>query len=123
MQTNSQHTQEDQIDIIQIIFTILSQRILIVSSLIVFTLIGIVYNYYQHDVFQTNATILISEDQSDPSSFINNNEYQFLYNNKIENKDQVSIFKSTLILNQIAEKPPAQPTTARYFGSPLVGKE
>ena len=71
MQTNSQHTQEDQIDIIQIIFTILSQRILIVSSLIVFTLIGIVYNYYHHDVFQTNATILISEDQSDPSSFIN----------------------------------------------------
>lgn len=104
MQTNNQHTQEDQIDIIQIIFTILSQRILIISSLIIFTLIGIVYNYYHHDIFQTNATILISEDQSDPSSFINNNEYQFLYNNKIENKDQVSIFKSTLILNQIAEK-------------------
>ena len=80
MQTNNQHTQEDQIDIIQIIFTILSQRILIVSSLIVFTLIGIVYNYYHHDIFQTNATILISEDQSDPSSFINNNEYNLNYN-------------------------------------------
>ena len=104
MQTNNQYTEEDQIDIIEIVFTILSQRILIISSLIVFTLFGIIYNYYHHDIFQTNATILVSEDQSDPSSFINNNEYQFLYNNKLENKDQASIFKSTLILNQIAEK-------------------
>ena len=104
MQTNNQHSQEDHIDIIEILFTILSQRMLIISSLIVFTLFGIIYNYYHHDIFETNATILVSEDQTDPSSFINNNEYQFLYNNKLENKDQVSIFKSTLILNQIAEE-------------------
>ena len=84
MQTNNQHTQEDQIDIIQIIFTILSQRFLIISSLIIFIFLGIMYNYYHRDIFKTNATILISEDQSDPSSFINNNEYQFLYNNKLE---------------------------------------
>ena len=103
METNNGHTQEDQIDIIEILFTILSQRFLIISSLIIFIFLGIIYNYYHQDIFKTNATLLISEDQSDPSSFINNNEYQFLYNNKIESEDQVSIFKSTLILNKVVE--------------------
>jgi len=104
MHTNKEHTNEDQIDIIEILFTILSQRFLIISSLIIFIFLGIMYNYYHQDIFKTNATILISEDQSDPSSFINNNEYQFLYNNKIDSEDQVSIFKSTLILNKVVEK-------------------
>lgn len=103
METNNRHTQEDQIDIIEILFTILSQRFLIISSLIIFIFLGIIYNYYHQDIFKTNATLLISEDQSDPSSFINNNEYQFLYNNKIDSEDQVSIFKSTLILNKVVE--------------------
>ena len=103
METNNGHTQEDQIDIIEILFTILSQRFLIISSLIIFIFLGIIYNYYHQDIFKTNATLLISEDQSDPSSFINNNEYQFLYNNKIDSEDQVSIFKSTLILNKVVE--------------------
>jgi uncharacterized protein involved in exopolysaccharide biosynthesis len=103
METNNGHNQEDQIDIIEILFTILSQRFLIISSLIIFIFLGIIYNYYHQDIFKTNATLLISEDQSDPSSFINNNEYQFLYNNKIDNEDQVSIFKSTLILNKVVE--------------------
>ena len=104
MHTNKEHTNEDQIDIIEILFTILSQRFLIISSLIIFIFLGIMYNYYHQDIFKTNATLLISEDQSDPSSFINNNEYQFLYNNKIDSEDQVSIFKSTLILNKVVEK-------------------
>jgi uncharacterized protein involved in exopolysaccharide biosynthesis len=103
METNNGHTQEDQIDIIEILFTILSQRFLIISSLIIFIFLGMIYNYYHQDIFKTNATLLISEDQSDPSSFINNNEYQFLYNNKIDSEDQVSIFKSTLILNKVVE--------------------
>ena len=103
METNNGHTQEDQIDIIEILFTILSQRFLIISSLIIFVFLGMIYNYYHQDIFKTNATLLISEDQSDPSSFINNNEYQFLYNNKIDSEDQVSIFKSTLILNKVVE--------------------
>ena len=104
MEQDSQHNQEEQIDIIEILFAILSQRFLIISSLIIFIFLGIMYNYYHQDIFKTNATLLISEDQSDPSSFINNNEYQFLYNNKIDSEDQVSIFKSTLILNKVVEK-------------------
>ena len=68
METNNGHTQEDQIDIIEILFTILSQRFLIISSLIIFIFLGIIYNYYHQDIFKTNATLLISEDQSDPSS-------------------------------------------------------
>jgi len=103
METNNEHTNEDQINIIEILFTILSQRFLIISSLIIFIFLGTIYNYYHQDIFKTNATLLISEDQSDPSSFINNNEYQFLYNNKIDSEDQVSIFKSTLILNKVVE--------------------
>ena len=103
METNNEHTNEDQINIIEILFTILSQRFLIISSLIIFIFLGMIYNYYHQDIFKTNATLLISEDQSDPSSFINNNEYQFLYNNKIDSEDQVSIFKSTLILNKVVE--------------------
>ena len=112
METNNEHTNEDQINIIEILFTILSQRFLIISSLIIFIFFGIIYNYYHQDIFKTNATLLISEDQSDPSSFINNNEYQFLYNNKIDNEDQVSIFKSTLILNRVVENLGAN---YRYF--------
>ena len=72
--------------------------------MIIFAIIGSLYNYYKQDIYKTNATLLISEDQSDPSSFINNNEYQFLYNNNLENEDQVSVFKSTLILNEVVEK-------------------
>ena len=104
METNNGHTQEDQIDIIEILFTICHIRFLIISSLIIFSFLGMIYNYYHQDIFKTNATLLISEDQSDPSSFINNNEYQFLYNNKLDSEDQVSIFKSTLILNKVVEK-------------------
>ncbi len=93
-----------KIDIIAILFTFLSNRWLIISSVIIFTIIGFSYNYYHQDIFKTNATLLISEDQSDPSSFINNNEYQFLYNNNLESEDHASIFKSTLILKKVVEK-------------------
>ena len=104
MQTNNQHKSEDEIDILEILFVLLSYRWLIFSSIIIFTIIGSLYNYYHQDIFKTNATLLISDDQSDPSSFINNNDYEFLYNNNLESEDQVSIFKSTLILNEVVEK-------------------
>ena len=61
MHTNKEHTNEDQIDIIEILFTILSQRFLIISSLIIFIFLGIMYNYYHQDIFKTNATLLISD--------------------------------------------------------------
>ena len=104
MQVENGHSSEDQTDLIEIIFTILSHRWLITSSIVIFSITGLVYNYYHHDIFKTYATLLVSEDQSDPSSFINNNEYQFLYNNNLKSQDQVSIFKSTLILNKVIEK-------------------
>jgi len=99
MQTNNQHKSEDEIDLLEILFVLLSYRWLIFASIIIFAIIGSLYNYYHQDIFKTNATLLISDDQSDPSSFINNNEYEFLYNNNLEGEDQVSVFKSTLILN------------------------
>lgn len=104
MPTNNKQNNQDEIDILEILFFILSHRWIIFSSIIIFAIIGSLYNYYQQDIYKTNATLLISEDQSDPSSFINNNEYQFLYNNDLENEDKVSIFKSTLILNEVVEK-------------------
>ena len=96
--------EEDAIDVMALFFAVLSHRWIIITSITIFSIIGIAFNSYRRDIFQTNATIMVSEDQSDPSSFINNNEYQFLYNNKIDSEDQVSIFKSTLILNKVVEK-------------------
>ncbi len=104
IQESNKKNNEDEIDLLEILFVVLSHRWIIFSSIIIFAIIGSLYNYYKQDIYKTNATLLISEDQSDPSSFINNNEYQFLYNNNLENEDQVSVFKSTLILNEVVEK-------------------
>ena len=104
IQESNKKNNEDEIDLLEILFVVLSHRWIIFISIIIFAVIGSLYNYYKQDIYKTNATLLISEDQSDPSSFINNNEYQFLYNNNLENEDQVSVFKSTLILNEVVEK-------------------
>ena len=105
MEYTNEQTSEDQIDLLKIVFTLLSKRWLIISSVLVFSAIGIVYNYYHQEKFQTNTTLLISKDQSDPSSFINNNQYDFLYaSNELGSEDHVSVFKSTLILNNVVEK-------------------
>ena len=104
IQVSNKKNNEDEIDLLEILFVVLSHRWIIFSSIIIFAIIGSLYNYYKQDIYKTNATLLISEDQKDPSSFINNNEYQFLYNNNLENEDQVSVFKSTLILNEVVEK-------------------
>ena len=100
---NPQIQEEDAVDIMAMFFAVLSHRWIIITSIVIFSTIGIAFNYQRSDVFQTNATIIVNEDQSDPSSFINNNEYQFLYNNKLESEDHASIFKSTLILKQVVE--------------------
>ena len=99
MEYTNEQAGEDQLDLLKIVFTLLSKRWLIISSVLVFSAIGIVYNYYHQEKFQTNTTLLISKDQSDPSSFINNNQYDFLYgSNELGSEDHVSVFKSTLIL-------------------------
>ena len=59
MQTNNQHKSEDEIDILEILFVLLSYRWLIFSSIIIFAIIGSLYNYYHQDIFKTNATLLI----------------------------------------------------------------
>ena len=97
MQTNNQQTNEDQINIIEILFSLLSQRLLIILSLIIFTFLGIIYNHYNPDVFTTSATVLITKDQSDPSSFLLNNENEFLYNKYVDREDHASVFKSCLL--------------------------
>ena len=101
---NPQIQEEDAIDAIALFFAVLSHRWVIITSITIFSIIGVAFNSYRQDIFQTHATIIVSEDQSDPSSFINNNEYQFLYNNKLDSEDHASIFKSTLILKQVVEK-------------------
>jgi uncharacterized protein involved in exopolysaccharide biosynthesis len=96
MELSNQQTNEDQINIlifIEILFSLLSQRFLIILSLIIFTFLGIIYNYCQPGMFQTNATLLITKDQSDPSSFLLNNENEFLYNKYVDREDQASVFK------------------------------
>ena len=103
MELSNQQTNEDQINIIEILFSLLSQRLLIILSLIIFTFLGIIYNYCQPGMFQTNATLLITKDQSDPSSFLLNNENEFLYNKYVDREDHASVFKSTLILNKVVE--------------------
>ena len=83
MEYTNEQAGEDQLDLLKIVFTLLSKRWLIISSVLVFSAIGIVYNYYHQEKFQTNTTLLISKDQSDPSSFINNNQYNWKKNIKL----------------------------------------
>lgn len=97
-------TEEDSIDIIAILFTLLSNRWIIIISVTIFTIFGFSYNYYQQEIFKTYSTLFIDEDQSDASSFINNNEFQFLSNNSLDSEDHASLFKSTLVLKKVVEK-------------------
>ena len=106
MQNNNQQNinEEDSIDIISLLFIVLSNRFKIIISVILFILVGLSYNYYQQETFKTYSTLFVSEDQTDASSFINNNEYQFLYNNNLDSEDHASLFKSTVILKGVVEK-------------------
>ena len=68
MQDNNQHniTEEDSIDIIAILFTVLSNRWIIIISVTIFTIFGFSYTYYQQEIFKTYSTLFIDEDQSRP---------------------------------------------------------
>ena len=103
MDRHYQQYSDDEINIKDLLFAILSYRWLVISSFLLFTLIGILYCRYTVDTYSTKATLLISEDQSTPSSFINDNEYQFLFNENRNGEDNISIFKSTLVLNNVVE--------------------
>ena len=94
---------DDEIDLIAIIIEILRHRLKIILSVFIFSLIGIFYSNYTAEIFTTNATLQVSDNQSDPSSFINDNQYQFLFNNNINNEDQISVFTSSLILGEVVD--------------------
>ena len=55
MQDNNQQNfiEEDSIDIIAILFTLLSNRWIIIISVTIFTIFGFSYNYYQQEIFKT----------------------------------------------------------------------
>ena len=103
MELSNQQPHEEQTDVLGIVLSILSHRFLIIVSILISIFIGIIYTYYNPDVFKTAATLLITKDQSDPSSFLLNNENEFLYNKYIEGEDHASVFNSTLILNKVVE--------------------
>ena len=69
MELSNQQPHEEQADVLGIVLSILSHRFLIIVSILISIFIGIIYTYYNPDVFKTAATLLITKDQSDPSSF------------------------------------------------------
>ena len=104
MELSNQQTNEEQTaDVLGILLSVVSHRLWIIVSIVTSIFLGIIYNYYNPDVFKTAATLLITKDQSDPSSFLLNNENEFLYNKYIEGEDHASVFNSTLILNKVVE--------------------
>tara|TARA_B110000114_G_scaffold41046_1_gene43168 strand:+ start:129 stop:2411 length:2283 start_codon:yes stop_codon:yes gene_type:complete len=104
MDRNNQYDSGEELNLQQLLWAVLSYRWLIISSCILFTLIGMLYSYYTPNTYTTNATLLLREDQSTASNFINENDVQFLFNNKREGDDNISIFTSTIVLNDVVEK-------------------
>ena len=104
MEHNNQYDSGEELNLQQLLWAVLSYRWLIISSCILFTLIGMLYSYYTPNTYTTNATLLLREDQSTASNFINENDVQFLFNNEREGDDNISIFTSTIVLNDVVEK-------------------
>ena len=104
MDNKNQYDSGEELNLQQLLWAVLSYRWLIISSCILFTLIGILYSYYTPNTYTTNATLLLREDQSTASNFINENDFQFLFNNDRQDEDHISIFTSTIVLNDVVEK-------------------
>ena len=104
MDSKSQYDSGEELNLQQLLWAVLSYRWLIISSCMLFTLIGILYSYYTPNTYTTNATLLLREDQSTASNFINENDFQFLFNNERQDEDHISIFTSTIVLNDVVEK-------------------
>ncbi len=102
---NELFNEDDQeFDIIEYLNVLIYYRKLIIFVIVVSFVFGIIKYRYTPSTYTTNATILIDKDQSDPSSFISNNEFDFIYDVSRENEDQVSVFKSTSILSNVIEQ-------------------
>ena len=100
---NKNNFDDDEIDFIPLLIEIVRHRFIIILGVFIFSIFGVLYYKLSSDIYTTNATILINDSQSDPSSFINNNQYQYLFENNVDNEDQISLFKSSLILNQLVD--------------------
>ena len=100
---NKNNFDDDEIDFIPLFIEIVRHRFIIILGVFIFSIFGLLYYKLSSDIYTTNATILINDSQSDPSSFINNNQYQYLFENNVDNEDQISLFKSSLILNQLVD--------------------
>jgi len=104
MDSKNQFDSGEELNLQQLLWAVLSYRRLIISSFILFTLTGILYSYYTPETYTTNATLLLREDQSTASNFISENDFQFLFNNDRQGEDHISIFTSTIVLNDVVEK-------------------
>ena len=104
MDRNNQYDSGEELNLQQLLWAVLSYRWLIISSCLLFTINGILYSYYTPNTYTTNATLLLREDQSTASNFINENDFQFLFNNDRDGEDNISIFTSTIVLNDVVEK-------------------
>ena len=100
---NKNNFDDDEIDFIPLLIEIVRHRFIIILGVFIFSIFGVLYYKLSSDIYTTNATILINDSQSDPSSFINNNQYQYLFENNVDNEDHISLFKSSLILNQLVD--------------------
>ena len=100
---NKNNFSDDEIDFLPILIEIVRHRFKIILGVFIFSIFGLLYYNLSQDIYTTNATILITDNQSDPSSFINNNQYQYLFENNVDNEDQISLFQSSLILNELVD--------------------
>ena len=101
--SNKELIQDYEIDLIQVFFDILSLRKWIIASLLVSIIIGTIFIYSSSETYKSNATLFFKEEESDPSSFISDNNYSFLFENSIKSQDQVSLISSSLILGNVVD--------------------
>ena len=71
---NKNNFSDDEIDFLPILIEIVRHRFKIILGVFIFSIFGLLYYNLSQDIYTTNATILITDNQSDPSSFINNNQ-------------------------------------------------
>ena len=110
--SNKERIDKDEIDLVQVFFDILSLRKWIIASLLLSIIIGTIFIYFSSETYKSNATLFFKDEESDPSNFISDKDYSFLFNNSIKEQDQVSLISSSLILGNVVDNLRLQ---NRYF--------
>ena len=101
--SNKEKIEYDEIDLIQLFFDILSFRKWIIASLLFSIIIGTIFISSSFEIYQSNATLFFKDEESDPTSFISDKDYSFLFENSIQVQDQVSLISSSLILGNVVD--------------------